>query len=89
MQRTLLGRLRIVASDGTRRREIIINPNTGEVLRDYWVELSDDDEDDEDVNVVISPAGPDDEDDDVTMMTTMMTTMTMTMTTTMMIDRSC
>lgn len=61
IQRTLLGRMRIVASDGTRRREIIINPITGEVLRDYWVELSDDDED---VSVVISPAGPDDDDDD-------------------------
>lgn len=32
---TLLGRIRIVAVSDTVRREIVINPNTGEILRDY------------------------------------------------------
>ena len=32
---TLLGRIRIVAESGSIRREIVINPNTGEILRDY------------------------------------------------------
>lgn len=35
-ERTLLGRVRIVATRGDGRREIIINPNTGEILRDLW-----------------------------------------------------
>lgn len=36
-ERTLLGRVRITAKrkDGT--REIIINPRTGEILRDLWI----------------------------------------------------
>ncbi len=34
LSRTLLGRLRIVAERNGRRREIILNPNTGEILRD-------------------------------------------------------
>lgn len=33
--RTLLGRIRIVARDATRQREIVVNPATGELLRDY------------------------------------------------------
>ena len=38
-ERTFLGRIRITAarSDGT--REIIINPNNGEILRDLWTPL--------------------------------------------------
>jgi hypothetical protein len=38
-ERTLLGRVRITATrlDGT--REIIINPNNGEILRDLWTPL--------------------------------------------------
>ena len=32
---TLLGRLRIDARKGAARREIVINPTTGEILRDY------------------------------------------------------
>jgi hypothetical protein len=38
-ERTLLGRVRITAirKDGT--REIIINPRTGEILRDLWTPL--------------------------------------------------
>lgn len=32
---TWLGRLRIVAQNDTLRRELVVNPGTGEVLRDY------------------------------------------------------
>jgi hypothetical protein len=39
-QRTLLGRTRILAESATRRREIIVNPGTGEILRDYWEQIS-------------------------------------------------
>lgn len=35
-ERTLLGRFRIVATRRDGRREIIINPNSGEILRDLW-----------------------------------------------------
>ena len=34
--RTLLGRVRIVAERKDGRREIIVNPRTGEILRDLW-----------------------------------------------------
>ena len=37
MSRTLLGRRRIVAIGAERRREIIFNPRTGEILRDFWL----------------------------------------------------
>jgi hypothetical protein len=36
-ERTWLGRMRIVAESGDGQREIIINPNNGEVLRDLWL----------------------------------------------------
>lgn len=36
VSRTLLGRARIVARDGTLRREVILNRATGEILRDFW-----------------------------------------------------
>ncbi|CUH52953.1 hypothetical protein [Shimia marina] len=42
ISRTWLGRARIEAQRGTVEREIIVNPRTGEILRDYW---DDDDED--------------------------------------------
>jgi hypothetical protein len=35
IHRTMLGRVRIVAISETLRREIVLNPHTGEVLRDY------------------------------------------------------
>ena len=35
-RRTLLGRIRIVAYGNGLIREIVINPTTGEILRDYW-----------------------------------------------------
>ncbi|MCX7300260.1 MAG: hypothetical protein NTX73_07770 [Rhodobacterales bacterium] len=40
MNRTWLGRVRIVAESDEVRREIVINPYTGEVLRDYSVLLA-------------------------------------------------
>lgn len=67
IQRTLLGRIRITGRRQGGQREIILNPRTGEILRDLWQNSSgqsggssliekerDDDEDDED----------DDDDDD-------------------------
>ena len=35
VSRTFLGRTRIVATVGDAQREIIVNPRTGEILRDY------------------------------------------------------
>ncbi|MEQ9040082.1 MAG: hypothetical protein RIE24_17165 [Silicimonas sp.] len=62
MSRTLLGRLRFVGKRRDAEREIVINPNTGVILRDYIRFLKngrdgdgDDDDDDDD---------DDDEDDD-------------------------
>lgn len=40
VSRTWLGRLRLVAENDEIRREIVINPTTGEVLRDYSVALA-------------------------------------------------
>lgn len=36
-ERTLLGRVRIVANRKDGEREIIVNPRTGEILRDLWI----------------------------------------------------
>lgn len=36
INRTFLGRIRIVALSDDLRREIVLNPNTGEILRDFW-----------------------------------------------------
>lgn len=36
VQTTLLGRVRILADRGDGQREIILNPRTGEILRDTW-----------------------------------------------------
>ncbi|MES2145971.1 MAG: hypothetical protein V4516_16855 [Pseudomonadota bacterium] len=35
--RTLLGRVRILARNSEGEREIILNPRTGEILRDLWI----------------------------------------------------
>jgi hypothetical protein len=35
--RTLLGRVRILARNAEGEREIILNPRTGEILRDLWL----------------------------------------------------
>jgi len=37
--RTFLGRIRIHATSRDLEREIIFNPRTGEILRDYWDEI--------------------------------------------------
>lgn len=37
VSRTLLGRLRIQAARDGRLREIVLNPNSGEILRDLWL----------------------------------------------------
>ena len=37
VSRTLLGRTRILATRDGGRREIIVNPVTGEILRDLWI----------------------------------------------------
>ena len=36
VSQTLLGRTRIVTHNAEYSREIIVNPGTGEILRDYW-----------------------------------------------------
>jgi len=36
VKQTLLGRTRIIARSAEGQREIILNPNTGEILRDFW-----------------------------------------------------
>ena len=50
--RTFLGRIRILATKDGGRREIIVNPVTGEILRDLWIArgLGEDDWDDWDGN---------------------------------------
>lgn len=40
-ERTLFGRIRIVAQNEKVRREMVVNRNTGEILRDYSVLLAD------------------------------------------------
>lgn len=78
--RTWLGRVRIEAEGPGREREIIFNPTTGEILRDYW-EIDDDhtggggvlpssvsessgSDDDDDDDDDNSGSGDDDDDDD-------------------------
>lgn len=39
--RTFLGRVRLFATSANQSREIIFNPRTGEILRDYWDNLDD------------------------------------------------
>jgi uncharacterized membrane protein YgcG len=41
VERTWLGRIRILARNADSTREIILNPRTGEILRDYWVAIGD------------------------------------------------
>ena len=36
IRRTLLGRTRIIATSPTYEREIVLNPSTGVILRDFW-----------------------------------------------------
>ena len=44
-ERTLLGRVRITATRNGGFREIIFNPKTGEILRDFWQPGADAEED--------------------------------------------
>ena len=60
--RTFLGRLRFVGEDSRSRREIIVNPSTGVILRDYMRFF--DDDDDDDYNSGRSSYDDDDDDDD-------------------------
>jgi hypothetical protein len=39
MKKTWLGRVRILATSADAQREIILNPRTGEILRDFWQPL--------------------------------------------------
>ncbi len=39
LTRTLLGRTQIVAFSTEYRREVVFNPHTGEILRDFWIRL--------------------------------------------------
>ena len=41
LNRTWLGRVRVVALRDGLRRELVFNPQTGEILRDYWADLDD------------------------------------------------
>lgn len=56
VSRTLLGRMRILASGAGQRREIILNPRTGEILRDFWQD-EDDDTADRDDGGILDPDG--------------------------------
>lgn len=40
ISRTLLGRVRILSKSNTLSREMVFNPVTGEILRDYWYRIS-------------------------------------------------
>lgn len=62
--RTLLGRMRFVALSPRYRREIVINPLTGVVLRDYIRVLKRDDDDDDDEDDDDDKDDRDDRDDD-------------------------
>lgn len=44
INRTWLGRIRVVALRDDLRRELVFNPQTGEILRDFWRTLDGDDE---------------------------------------------
>ncbi|MEM6372012.1 MAG: hypothetical protein AAF727_04445 [Pseudomonadota bacterium] len=64
VRRTLLGRSRIVARSASLYREIVINPVSGEILRDFWRNLANDDRSGPEL---VSPGGGSpgaDEDDD-------------------------
>ena len=41
---TWLGRVRIVSTRNGLERELVFVPNTGEILRDYWIDVDDEDD---------------------------------------------
>ena len=57
VSRTWLGRIRVVAFRGDTRRELVFNPQTGEILRDFW-------RDDDDGPKLFDPDTWRDDDDD-------------------------
>jgi len=59
-EQTWLGRTKIVASGADGKREIVVNPNTGEILRDLWLMRNGSD----DGGLVSSGNGRDDDSDD-------------------------
>ncbi|MCG7493322.1 hypothetical protein [Thalassobius sp. Cn5-15] len=59
VSRTFLGRIRIEATGKGAEREVIVNPRTGQVLRDHW-----EDEKDEGDHRTIAPTWDDDDDRD-------------------------
>ena len=50
ISRSYLGRIIIEAESKKFEREIVIDPNSGEILRDYWESHDDDHSDDDDDN---------------------------------------
>jgi hypothetical protein len=76
VQTTLLGRIKILATRSDGMREIVLNPRTGEILRDVWFasgggnvrrvldDVSDDDNDDDGDDNSGSGGGDDDKNDD-------------------------
>lgn len=68
VSRTLLGRMRFVATRADAEREIVVNPGTGVILRDYIRFLKrggrDDDDDDDDEDDDDDDEDDDDDDDD-------------------------
>ena len=66
ISRTWLGRTRFVAQNGRRYREIVVNPTTGVILRDYikFLNFDDDDEFEDDDDDEEEEEEDDDDDDD-------------------------
>jgi hypothetical protein len=62
--RTLLGRTQIVAEGNGGRREIILNPRTGEILRDLWQSNSNSGSGSGGGNRIVRDSRNDDSDDD-------------------------
>lgn len=66
MDRTWLGRMWILARSETVQREVVFNPGTGEILRDYAIKIStlmaqQDQSDDHDSGGTVSAAGQGDD----------------------------
>ena len=66
VSRTLLGRIKLEAVSPTLVRQLIVNPATGEVLRDFWEERDDKDRDGR-KSVRVQVANPSVASDDVDM----------------------
>lgn len=66
ISRTWLGRVLIIGSDAGGQREVVLNPNTGEILRDYFrpsVVVANDGNDDDNIGSTPLGGGPDDDPD--------------------------